>query len=119
MMRSPWRSISPMTTVACLPTAGCRLGTERSSPTVRAGDYVYACPRYAESFGTGAAMGDLPGNHTTGRFPIATDDTVHQYDRNPNAITVQELTYVQRSGCRGAVMRGHGRCRMNASGTRR
>lgn len=105
------------------------------------GGYVYACPRYAESFAAGAAMGagvrgpwfaedgqwyypdrkthvqghvqhhgvfsetksenvrvittnDLPRNHTTGRFPIATDDTAYQYDRNPNAISAQELTYV-------------------------
>ncbi|WJR33208.1 YHYH protein [Mycobacteroides immunogenum] len=103
--------------------------------------YVYACPRYAESFAAGAAIGahargpwfsedgqwyypdrkehvhgrvqhhgefsettsdgvrvittnDLPRNHTTGRFPVATDDTAYQYDRNPNAITAQELTYV-------------------------
>ncbi|SIC47769.1 Uncharacterised protein [Mycobacteroides abscessus subsp. abscessus] len=103
--------------------------------------YVYACPRYAQSFAGGSAAGaqtrgpwfsedgawyypdkkvhvqgherhegafsetrsegvrviktnDLPRNHTTGRFPIATDDTAYQYDRNPNAITAQELTYV-------------------------
>lgn len=103
--------------------------------------YVYACPRYADSFAAGAAIGahargpwfsedgqwyypdskdhvhghvqhhgefsettsdgvrvittnDLPRNHTTGRFPVATDDTAYQYDRNPNAITAQELTYV-------------------------
>lgn len=37
---------------------------------------------------------DLPRNHTTGRFPVATDDTAYQYDRNPNTITAQELTYV-------------------------
>ncbi len=101
--------------------------------------YVFACPRYAQSFGlaigahvrgpwfsedgtwyyparkahvqghvqhdgafaetkSGAARviktNDLPRNHTTGRFPIATDDTAYQYDRNPNAIAAQELTYV-------------------------
>ncbi|CPW44489.1 Uncharacterised protein [Mycobacteroides abscessus] len=156
------------------------------------GGYVYACPRYAESFAAGAAVGaavrgpwfsadgqwyypdmkthvqghvqhhgefsetksegvrvittnDLPRDHSTGRFPIATDDTAYQYDRNPNAITAQDLTYVLASEptygipqCIGpevgvmlsgvvllahwtpvAATPAHGRCRMAAPGTRR
>lgn len=36
---------------------------------------------------------DVPGDHTTGEFPIASDDPAHQYDANPNTITTQDFTY--------------------------
>jgi hypothetical protein len=35
---------------------------------------------------------DLP-NHATGVFPIATSDPAYAYDRNPNTIKTQSLTY--------------------------
>ncbi|HWT40272.1 MAG TPA: YHYH protein [Dongiaceae bacterium] len=35
---------------------------------------------------------DLP-SHTTGIFPIAASDPASQYDRNPNTITAQSLTF--------------------------
>jgi hypothetical protein len=35
----------------------------------------------------------LPVNLTTGTFPIASDDDAYQYDRNPNAISAQSLSY--------------------------
>lgn len=35
---------------------------------------------------------DLP-NHTTGVFPIAASDPAYAYDRNPNSIRAQSLTY--------------------------
>ncbi|GAA1698754.1 YHYH protein [Microbacterium sediminicola] len=35
---------------------------------------------------------DLP-DHTTGEFPVARDDPAYDYDRNPNSISAQELTY--------------------------
>jgi hypothetical protein len=34
----------------------------------------------------------LPVYHTTGNYPIATDDDAYQYDRNPNGIQEQTLT---------------------------
>lgn len=37
---------------------------------------------------------DLPRDHPTGQFPVAQDDTAYQYDRNPNTIRPQRLTYV-------------------------
>lgn len=52
---------------------------------------------FSESREAGARViktNDLPRNHTTGHFPVATDDTAYQYDRNPNTITAQQLTYV-------------------------
>jgi YHYH protein len=36
---------------------------------------------------------DLPSTHTTGVFPIASSDAAYMYDRNPNSIKVQSLTY--------------------------
>lgn len=36
---------------------------------------------------------DLPLNDTTGIFPISHNDPAYQYDRNPNAIGAQNLTY--------------------------
>lgn len=36
---------------------------------------------------------DLPLNHTTGLFPIASGDPAHMYDANPNSIASQSLTY--------------------------
>jgi hypothetical protein len=36
---------------------------------------------------------DLPKGYTTGIFPIAQTDSAYRYDRNPNAIGVQSLTY--------------------------
>ncbi|HEV2369750.1 MAG TPA: hypothetical protein VGR90_07730, partial [Acidimicrobiales bacterium] len=37
---------------------------------------------------------DLPINHTTGRFPVAATDPAFTYDRNPNSIKVQSITWV-------------------------
>lgn len=36
---------------------------------------------------------DLPKGYTTGIFPIALSDAAYQYDRNPNSIGTQSLTY--------------------------
>ncbi len=36
---------------------------------------------------------DLPHNHNTGVFPIGKTDPAYQYDRNPNSIAAQSLTY--------------------------
>lgn len=36
---------------------------------------------------------DLPLAHTTGTFPIASGDPAFTYDRNPNAIAEQSITY--------------------------
>ncbi|CAN5432228.1 hypothetical protein BH10BAC4_BH10BAC4_23180 [soil metagenome] len=36
---------------------------------------------------------DLPSLHTTGVFPIASKDAAYLYDRNPNSIKSQSLTY--------------------------
>jgi YHYH protein len=36
---------------------------------------------------------DLPRDHTTGLFPVASNDPAYQYDRNPNSIAAQSLTY--------------------------
>jgi hypothetical protein len=36
---------------------------------------------------------DLPLDHTTGEFPVAADDPAYEYDRNPNNIQAQSLTY--------------------------
>jgi hypothetical protein len=39
------------------------------------------------------ATTDLPVNGTTGNFPIASSDDAYQYDRNPNSIRAQSLSY--------------------------
>lgn len=36
---------------------------------------------------------DLPKDYTTGTFPIARTDPAYQYDRNPNGIGTQAITY--------------------------
>ncbi len=36
---------------------------------------------------------DLPIDHTTGTFPIASSDPAHQYDQNPNTITAQSVDW--------------------------
>jgi len=36
---------------------------------------------------------DLPVNHNTGNYPIAPSDDAYQYDRNPSAITEQDVAY--------------------------
>src|SRR5579884_4111931 len=36
---------------------------------------------------------DLPTNHTTGTFPIASSDAAHAYDKNPNHIAAQSATW--------------------------
>ena len=36
---------------------------------------------------------DLPVGYTTGTFPIATTDDAYAYDRNPNSIAAQSLSY--------------------------
>src|SRR5260370_6476638 len=35
----------------------------------------------------------LPRDHTTGVFPVQPSDPAYQYDRNPNQIAAQSLTY--------------------------
>ncbi len=35
----------------------------------------------------------LPSDHTTGTFPVATSDPAYSYDKNPNMISSQDLTY--------------------------
>lgn len=35
----------------------------------------------------------LPLSHTTGTFPVASSDPAYAYDRNPNKISAQSLTY--------------------------
>ncbi|HZQ83153.1 MAG TPA: YHYH protein [Gaiellaceae bacterium] len=39
------------------------------------------------------AFNDLPTNHTTGTFPIASTDPAYGYDRNPNHIAAQSSTW--------------------------
>ena len=39
------------------------------------------------------ATNDLPRDHTTGVFPVQPSDPAYQYDRNPNHIAAQSLTY--------------------------
>jgi hypothetical protein len=36
---------------------------------------------------------DVPRDHATGVFPVQPDDPAYQYDRNPNSIAAQSLTY--------------------------
>ena len=36
---------------------------------------------------------DLPGDHTTGTFPVKSSDPAYAYDRNPNTIKAQTLSY--------------------------
>ncbi|HEX9804357.1 MAG TPA: YHYH protein [Candidatus Dojkabacteria bacterium] len=36
---------------------------------------------------------DLPDGHTTGEFPVATDDDAYNYDRNPNSIEEQTISF--------------------------
>jgi YHYH protein len=36
---------------------------------------------------------DLPLAHTTGTFPVSSSDPAYSYDRNPNTISAQSLTY--------------------------
>jgi YHYH protein len=36
---------------------------------------------------------DLPADHPTGTFPISASDPAYQYDRNPNQISPQNLSY--------------------------
>lgn len=40
---------------------------------------------------------DLPRDHTTGVFPVQPSDPAYQYDRNPNQIAAQSLTYTLRA----------------------
>src|SRR5260370_37082226 len=54
----------------------------------------------------------LPRDHTTGVFPVQPSDPAYQYDRNPNQIAPQSLTYTlnasttvaAKSGCVGGEM---------------
>jgi len=39
------------------------------------------------------ATNDVPHDHTTGVFPVQASDPAYQYDRNPNHIAEQSLTY--------------------------
>ncbi len=36
---------------------------------------------------------DLPSDHTTGTFPVSPSDPAYKYDRNPNSIAAQSLSY--------------------------
>ena len=36
---------------------------------------------------------DLPSGHTTGTFPVSSSDPAYSYDKNPNMIASQDLTY--------------------------
>lgn len=36
---------------------------------------------------------DLPSSHTTGTFPVSSSDPAYTYDRNPNTISAQSLSY--------------------------
>jgi hypothetical protein len=40
------------------------------------------------------ATNDLPLSHATGVFPIASSDPAHAYDKNPNSIKAQTLSYL-------------------------
>jgi YHYH protein len=51
---------------------------------------------YSETISGGSRMittNDLPRDHTTGVFPVQPSDPTYQYDRNPNQIAPQSLTY--------------------------
>ena len=51
---------------------------------------------YSETMSSGnrvIATNDLPRDHTTGVFPVQPSDPAYQYDRNPNQIAPQSLTY--------------------------
>ena len=39
------------------------------------------------------ATNDLPRDHTTGVFPVQPSDPAYEYDRNPNQIAAQSLSY--------------------------
>lgn len=52
-------------------------------------------PQYSMTIKDGKRVvvtNDLP-NHYTGKFPVAATDPAHSYDRNPNSISAQSLTY--------------------------
>jgi len=46
---------------------------------------------------------DLPTNHTTGVFPIASDDPAHAYDANPNRIAAQHVSWTVPQSPRAAA----------------
>jgi YHYH protein len=51
---------------------------------------------YSETMSGGSRVittNDLPRDHTTGVFPVQPSDPAYQYDRNPNQIAPQSLTY--------------------------
>ena len=51
---------------------------------------------YSETMSGGSRVittNDLPRDHTTGVFPVQPSDPAYQYDRNPNQIAAQSLTY--------------------------
>ena len=51
---------------------------------------------YSETVSGGSRVittNDLPRDHTTGVFPVQPSDPAYQYDRNPNQIAAQSLTY--------------------------
>lgn len=39
------------------------------------------------------ASKDLPTNHTTGTFPVSEEDDAYKYDRNPNSISSQTISF--------------------------
>ena len=60
-----------------------------------AGDVTWDAS-YSETMGGGNRVittNDLPRDHTTGVFPVQPSDPAYQYDRNPNQIQAQSLTY--------------------------
>jgi YHYH protein len=51
---------------------------------------------YSETISGGSRVittNDLPRDHVTGAFPVQPSDPANQYDRNPNQIAPQSLTY--------------------------
>jgi hypothetical protein len=60
------------------------------------GEVSWPAARYAVVVSGGKrriTFDDLPVNHTTGVFPIASSDPAYAYDRNPNQIAAQTLSW--------------------------
>lgn len=60
------------------------------------GSVSWPSARYAVSESNGSRIivgNDLPIDHTTGVFPIATSDPAYAYDRNPNRIEPQTINW--------------------------
>jgi hypothetical protein len=60
------------------------------------GDVAWPNASFSMKTGNGVrsiAMNDLPTTVHTGTFPIGANDPAYQFDRNPNAIRSQSLTF--------------------------